>query len=49
MAELIKYIHSDGIGLKAGVAINPETPVKVLYDALDSHERDSRLDFGTCS
>ncbi|GAB7328414.1 hypothetical protein MBLNU13_g00385t1 [Cladosporium sp. NU13] len=37
--ELIKYIHS--LGIRAGIAIKPKTPVDVLYDILDNSDKDS--------
>ena len=37
--ELIKYIHS--LGIRAGVAIKPKTPVDVLYDILDNSDKDA--------
>ena len=36
--ELIKYIHS--LGIRAGIAIKPKTPVDVLYDILDNSDKD---------
>jgi ribulose-phosphate 3-epimerase len=36
--ELIKYIH--GQGMRAGIAIKPKTDVSVLYDILDSSNKD---------
>lgn len=36
--ELVKYIHS--LGLKAGVAIKPKTPADVLFEILDSEDKD---------
>lgn len=36
--ELIKYIHS--LGMRAGIAIKPKTEVDVLYDILDSSDKD---------
>jgi len=48
MVELVGYIHSEKIKMKAGIAINPETSVEVLYDVLNSHEPQSRPDVGTC-
>lgn len=45
--ELIKYIHS--LGIRAGIAIKPKTPVDVLYDILDNSDKhavpDVRLSF----
>jgi hypothetical protein len=35
---LIKYIHS--LGLLAGIAIKPDTSVDVLWDILESSEKD---------
>ena len=37
--ELIKYIHS--LGIRAGIAIKPKTPVDVLYDILDNPDKDA--------
>jgi ribulose-phosphate 3-epimerase len=37
--ELIKYIHS--LGIRAGIAIKPKTPVDVLYDILDNSDKDA--------
>lgn len=36
--ELVKYIHS--LGIRAGIAIKPKTPVDVLYDILDNPNKD---------
>ena len=36
--ELIKYIHDQG--MRAGVAIKPKTDVSVLYELLDSSNKD---------
>ena len=36
--ELVKYIHS--LGMRAGIAIKPKTPVDVLYDIFDSSVKD---------
>ncbi|KAE9975353.1 hypothetical protein BLS_002666 [Venturia inaequalis] len=38
-AKLIKYIHS--LGLKAGIAIKPKTPVDVLWEILASPDQDA--------
>ncbi|TID17524.1 ribulose-phosphate 3-epimerase [Venturia nashicola] len=38
-AKLIKYIHS--LGLKAGIAIKPKTPVDVLWELLASPDQDA--------
>ena len=35
---LIRYIHS--LGLLAGIAIKPDTPVDVLWDILESSDKD---------
>jgi ribulose-phosphate 3-epimerase len=40
--ELIKQIHA--LGLKAGVAIKPDTPVDVLYEILDDGDIADRPD-----
>ena len=34
---MIRFIHEQGI--LAGIAIKPETPVDVLYDILDSDDK----------
>ena len=48
--ELIKYIHS--LGIRAGIAIKPKTPVDVLYDILDNSNKDEvpdvRFPPGSC-
>ncbi|KAF1347103.1 ribulose-phosphate 3-epimerase [Delphinella strobiligena] len=36
--ELIKYIHQQG--LRAGIAIKPKTPANVLFDVLDSQDKE---------
>lgn len=36
--ELIRYIHS--VGMLAGIAIKPETRVDVLYEFLDSVDKE---------
>jgi len=36
--ELIKYIHS--LGMRAGIALKPKTEVDVLYELLDSKDKD---------
>lgn len=41
-AKLVKYIHS--LGLKAGIAIKPKTPVDVLWDILASPDQDAQPD-----
>lgn len=41
-SELIRYIHS--LGLLAGVAIKPGTPVDVLYPLVDSEDAAARPD-----
>jgi ribulose-phosphate 3-epimerase len=35
--DLIKYIH--GLGLQAGIAIKPKTPVDVLWEILDNEDK----------
>jgi hypothetical protein len=35
---LVRYIHS--LGLLAGIAIKPDTPVDVLWDILESSDKD---------
>ncbi|KAL2009411.1 hypothetical protein VTN00DRAFT_5218 [Thermoascus crustaceus] len=40
--ELIKYIHEEG--MRAGIAIKPDTPVDVLYPILDSEDPAERPD-----
>lgn len=35
--EMIKYIHDQG--MRAGVAIKPKTDVSVLYELLDSSDK----------
>lgn len=41
-ADLIRYIHS--LGLRAGVAIKPGTPVDVLFPLADAADADDRPD-----
>lgn len=36
--EMIKYIHQQG--MRAGIAIKPGTDVDVLYDILESNNKD---------
>jgi len=36
--ELIRYVHS--LGLRAGIAIKPKTPVDVLWDILDAEDKE---------
>jgi len=36
--ELVRYVHEQG--LRAGVAIKPGTPVDVLYELLDSKDKE---------
>lgn len=36
--EMIRYIH--GKGMQAGIAIKPETSVDVLWDILDSEDKE---------
>lgn len=40
--ELIRYIHQ--LGMYAGIAIKPETDVDVLWEILDSQEKEERPD-----
>ena len=40
--ELIKEIHK--LGLRAGVAIKPDTPVDVFYELLDTGSDDEKPD-----
>ncbi|KAK5709554.1 RIBULOSE-phosphate 3-epimerase [Elasticomyces elasticus] len=42
--ELIKYIHDQG--MRAGVAIKPKTDVSVLYELLDSSNKEEVPDVG---
>ena len=35
---MIKYIHAQG--LRAGIAIKPKTPANVLFEVLDSQDKD---------
>ncbi|KAI9677869.1 MAG: RIBULOSE-phosphate 3-epimerase [Trizodia sp. TS-e1964] len=41
-AELIRFIHQHG--MKAGIAIKPDTPVDVLWPILESAEQEERPD-----
>jgi ribulose-phosphate 3-epimerase len=43
--ELIRYIHS--LGMQAGIAIKPDTPVDVLWDILEAEDQDQRPDVST--
>jgi hypothetical protein len=45
--KLIKYIHSHG--MKAGIAIKPKTPVDVLWEILESTDKDERPDVSIIS
>ena len=36
--ELIRYVHS--LGLRAGIAIKPKTPVDVLWEILDAQDKE---------
>lgn len=40
--ELIRKIHT--LGLRAGVAIKPDTPVEVFYELLDTGSDDEKPD-----
>lgn len=40
--ELIRYIHE--LGMQAGIAIKPETSVDVLWEILETAEKDERPD-----
>lgn len=40
--ELIRYIHEEG--MKAGIAIKPDTKVDVLWDILENTEEMERPD-----
>lgn len=42
--ELIRYIHEQG--LRAGIALKPKTPVDVLYEILDSSEKEEVPEVG---
>jgi ribulose-phosphate 3-epimerase len=42
--ELIKYIHQ--CGMQAGIAIKPETSVNVLWEILESEDKEERPDVG---
>lgn len=43
--DMIKYIHQ--LGMRAGIAIKPKTEVDVLYDILDSSNKDEVPDVST--
>lgn len=43
---MIKYIHS--LGMRAGIAIKPKTKVDVLYEILDSKDKDEVPDVCSC-
>lgn len=40
--ELIRYIHE--LGMQAGIAIKPDTPVDVLWEILENPEESERPD-----
>ncbi|GAB7342513.1 hypothetical protein MBLNU457_g0703t1 [Dothideomycetes sp. NU457] len=37
--ELVRYVHS--LGLRAGIAIKPKTPVEVLWEILDAEDKEA--------
>jgi ribulose-phosphate 3-epimerase len=45
--DLIRFIHSEG--MQAGIAIKPSTPVDVLWEILDSPNKEEVPDVSTCS
>ena len=44
--ELIRFIHAEG--MQAGIAIKPSTPVDVLWEILDSPNKEEVPDVSSC-